>query len=140
MGERQPKWGNLFIRGRLVGLVCRRLGPGLRPAGAQRRWEAACRRVTARHDSMDDQANGSLCLTADLAPAPLPGSVNGDAWAPDDKNCRRAPAGRGRIWQRAAAGRSFRCRIRHASSSDDRAAGGARAAAVVHGLVGHSRR
>jgi len=67
MGERQPKWGNLFI--------CPPGWTGLRAlvADAQRRWEAACHRVTARHDSSagehrDDPANSSLSLTS-----PVPG-------------------------------------------------------------------
>ena len=58
-------------------------------ADAQRRWEAACHRVSARHDSSagerrDDPANSSLSLTS---PVPAAGSMETQRPPDETKIC-----------------------------------------------------
>jgi hypothetical protein len=59
MGERQPKWGTSLYEAAWLDWYAGAWGGCGPRVRTQRRWEAACRRVTARHDSGGDPANGS---------------------------------------------------------------------------------
>jgi len=125
--EREPpaaRAGSLFIRARLVGLVCRCWNRvfGCSLQGGERRWEASVY-VTARHDgSARASAGGDR---ASQRPLNLAGAGSMEAQRPPDGINHRGRTAA------AGAGRSFRCRDRRTSTSGDRAVGecGTRAAA-----------